>query len=37
MTKSKHKQKKPLSTSDKIALTVLIFEVIKWLVELLKK
>jgi hypothetical protein len=36
MTKRKRK-KKPLSTSDKIALTMLILEVIKWLVELLKK
>lgn len=36
MTKKKRK-KKPLSTSDKIALTMLILEVIKWLVELLRK
>lgn len=37
MTKRKRKNKKPLTTSDKIALAMLILEVIKWLVELLKK
>lgn len=37
MTKRKRKQKKPLSTSDKIALAMLILELIKWLIDLLKK
>ena len=37
MTKRKRKKKKPLTTSEKIALAMLILEVIKWLVELLKK
>lgn len=31
------KKKKPLSTSDKIALAVLIFEVIKWLASVIFK
>lgn len=37
MTKRKRKKKKPLTTPDKIALAMLILELIKWLVELLKK
>ena len=37
MTKRKRKKKKPLTTPDKIALAMLILELIKWLVELLRK
>lgn len=33
----KRKKKKPLTNSEKIALTMLILEFIKWLVELLRK
>lgn len=33
----KHKKKKPLANSDKIALALLILELVKWLVELFKK
>lgn len=33
----KRKKKKPLTTTEKIALAMLIFEIIKWLVELLTK
>ncbi len=33
----KRKKKKPLTNSEKIALALLIFEIIKWLVELLVK
>lgn len=33
----KRDKKKPLTNSEKIALAMLIFEFIKWLVELLKK
>ena len=32
----KRKKKKPLTNSEKIALAVLIFDIVKWLVELLK-
>ena len=31
------KKKKPLTTPEKIALAMLIFEIVKWLVELLRK
>ena len=31
------RKRKPLNNSEKIALAVLIFEVVKWLVELLSK
>ena len=33
----KCKKKKPLKPSDWIALALLVFEVVKWLVELLRK
>lgn len=33
----KRKKKKPLTNNEKIALAMLIFEFIKWLVELLRK
>ncbi len=33
----KRKKKKPLTNTEKIAIAALIFEVIKWLVELLVK
>lgn len=33
----KRKKKKPLTNNEKIAIAALIFEVIKWLVELLVK
>lgn len=32
----KRKKKKPLTNSEKIALAMLIFDIVKWLVELLK-
>lgn len=32
----KRKKKKPLTNSEKIALAMLIFDTVKWLVELLK-
>ena len=37
MHKRKRRQKKPLTTSEKIALAMLILEIVKWLVELLRK
>ncbi len=33
----KRKKKKPLTNTEKIALAMLIFEIVKWLVELLRK
>lgn len=33
----KHKKKKPLTNGEKIALAMLIFDSIKWLVKLLRK
>lgn len=32
----KRKKKKPLTNNEKIALAMLIFDIVKWLVELLK-
>lgn len=37
MTKKKRKQKKPLTNGDKIMIAALIFDVVRWLVELLRK
>lgn len=34
--KKKRQKKEPLSNAEKIAIAALIFEVIKWLVELVK-